>query len=151
MSNPPGHVGINEAARLTGKNKAVIHRDADKGKLHHSKNEKGHRIFQIADLISCYGELKPQTSDETGSNHSKSPAEETGETSDNKGLEAALQAKEEVIATLKEQIEDLRAEREDIRRERDRWHGAYNEIKMLPAPAETKPKGVLARLFGGRS
>lgn len=140
MQNPLGHVGINQAAKLTGKNKAVIHRDADSGKLHHTKNEKGHRIFQIADLISCYGELKPVTSDETSFNHQKSPQEETSVTSD---LDAALKAKEEVIATLKSQIEDLKAEREDIKSERDRWHRAFEEVKMLPAPIN-KPK----RLFG---
>lgn len=132
MSNPPGHVGINQAARLTGKNKAVIHRDAESGKLHHSKNSKGHRIFQIADLISCYGELKPETSDATSKDNRESPAQETSETRD---VTAVVEAKEQVIATLKEQIEDLKAERESIKIDRDRWHRAYDEIKMLPAPA----------------
>ncbi|MFN7137801.1 MAG: hypothetical protein ACK4UN_00525 [Limisphaerales bacterium] len=147
MQNPLGHVGINQAAKLTGKNKAVIHRDADSGKLHHSKNEKGHRIFQIADLISCYGELKPVTSDETSSNHQKSPTEEPIVTSD---LSAALEAKEEVIATLKAQIEDLKAEREDIKGERDRWHKAFEEVKMLPAPATSQPKRFLW-IFGRKA
>lgn len=147
MQNPLGHVGINQAAKLTGKNKAVIHRDADSGKLHHSKNEKGHRIFQIADLIACYGELKPVTSDETSANHQKSPYEETSVTSD---LDAALKAKEEVIATLKGQIEDLKAEREDIKNERDRWHKAFEEVKMLPAPANSQPKRFLG-IFGRKA
>lgn len=150
MRNPLGTVGINEAARLTGKNKAIIHRDAEGGKLHCSKNEKGHRVFQIADLIACYGEFKPITSDETGSGHRKSLPEETNPISD---LAGVLKAKEEVIATLKAQIEDLRADREDIRNERDRWHRAFEEVKMLPAPAneDQKPKGILSRLFGGRA
>ncbi len=140
MQNQPGYVGINQAAKLTGKNKAVIHRDADSGKLPYSKNEKGHRVFQIADLLNIYGPLKPITGDDTSSNNQKSPAIEPSVTSD---LDAALKAKEEVISTLKAQIEDLKAEREDIKHERDRWHQAYSEVKMLPAPA-AKPK----RLFG---
>ena len=131
MSNPPGHVGINQAARLTGKNKAIIHRDADNKKLPHTKNEKGHRIFQIADLISTYGELKPETSEVTSDNNQKSPPDKSVVTSD---LTATLEAKEQVIATLKDQIEDLKAEREDIKYERDRWHKAFEEVKMLPAP-----------------
>lgn len=147
MQNPLGHVGINQAAKLTGKNKAVIHRDSDSGKLHHSKNEKGHRIFQIADLISCYGELKPATSNETSLNHLKSPPQETNLTSN---LDAALKAKEEVIATLKSQIEDLKAEREDIKGERDRWHKAFEEVKMLPAPANSQPKRFLG-IFGRKA
>lgn len=147
MQNQPGYVGINQAAKLTGKNKAVIHRDADSGKLHHSKNEKGHRVFQIADLISTYGPLKPITGDETGSDHRKSPAQEISVTSN---LDAALQAKEEVIATLKAQIADLKAEREDIRHERDRWHKAFEEVKMLPAPANSQPKRFLG-IFGRKA
>lgn len=144
MQNPPGHVGINQAAKLTGKNKAVIHRDADSGKLPNSKNEKGHRIFQIADLIAKYGPLKPVTGDDNGLDHQKSPEQETSVTSN---LTAALEAKEEVISTLKAQIEDLKAEREDIKGERDRWHRAFEEVKMLPAPA--KPKRFLG-IFGRR-
>lgn len=147
MSNPVGTVGINQAAKLTGKNKAVIHRDAESGKLHFSKNEKGHRVFQLADLIACYGELKPITSDETASNHQKSPDQETIETST---LAAVVLAKEEVIATLKAQIEDLKAEREDIKRDRDRWNKAFEEVKMLPAPANQNPPNLLARLFGAK-
>lgn len=144
MSNPVGTVGINQAAKLTGKNKAIIHRDAEAGKLHHSKNEKGHRVFQIADLIGCYGEFKAVTSDETTSNHQKSPEQITSVTSD---LTVALKAKEEVIDLLRAQIEDLRTEREDLRAERDRWHTAFEQVKMLPAPANEagKPK---KRFFG---
>lgn len=146
MQNQPGHVGINQAAKLTGKNKAVIHRDADSGKLFHTKNDKGHRVFQIADLITCYGPLKPITGEETSDNLHKSPQQETSVTSD---LDAALKAKEEVISTLKAQIEDLKAEREDIKHDRDRWHQAYSEVKMLPAPATVKPKRFLG-IFGRR-
>jgi hypothetical protein len=127
--NPPGTIGINEAARLTGKNKAIIHRDAEANKLPFTKNDKGHRAFQVADLLACYGPFKPlagdETGDETGSGHRKSPEQETNVTS---GLTVALDAKDQLIDALKAQIEDLR-------QERDRWHTAY-EQKLLPAPAQ---------------
>ncbi len=123
-NNPPGYVGTNEAAKLTGKNKTVIKEDAESGKLPSTKNDKGYRIFQIADLLNIYGPFKKQvTGDASSSDNQFSPPEKTSVSSDITGI---LEAKEQVIKMLQDQIED-------VKRERDRWHNAY-EMKLLPAP-----------------
>jgi hypothetical protein len=116
QSQPPGTVGLNQAARLTGKNKAVLHRDADRGVLSYETNDKGHRVFQVAELGRVYG-LKPVTGEETRENHFA--------VTDQKPPEPV---RDELVAELRARIADLQAER-------DRWHQAYTELRALPAPA----------------
>ena len=148
----PGYVGINEAARLTGKNKAQISKDAKESRLPFARNEKGHMTFQVVDLQAKYGALRnPITGERSGDAHRKSLGEKTSVTTD---LAAVLMAKDETISSLKAQIEDLKTDR-------DRWSRQavelLEQVKMLPAPASNQNQpaattgGFLARIFGVRT
>ena len=68
--NEPHIVGINDAARLTGKNKATISRDTTLGRISASVNEAGHKRYMVAELERYYGKLRtPDTSAAPGKNH----------------------------------------------------------------------------------
>lgn len=125
--NEPYLVGINEAARLTGKNKATISRDTKSGRLSSVMNEDGKmRRYQVSELERVYGTLRnPDTGYAPGANHQNEPVKETDVTT---VFPEVVKAKDEVILLLKEQVEDLR-------RDRDNWR--EQALRILPAPAET--------------
>ena len=56
-------ITIAEAAKLTGKSVPTLHRHSNNGKLSYSKNEKGEKVVDIAELERCYGTLKTLESD----------------------------------------------------------------------------------------
>ena len=56
-------ITIAEAAKLTGKSVPTLHRHTNNGKLSFSKNEKGEKVVDIAELERCYGTLKTLESD----------------------------------------------------------------------------------------
>ena len=56
-------ITIAEAAKLTGKSVPTLHRHTNCGKLSFSKNEKGEKVVDIAELERCYGTLKTLESD----------------------------------------------------------------------------------------
>ena len=125
--NEPHLVGINEAARLTGKNKATISRDTKSGRLSSIMNDDGKmRRYQVSELERVYGTLRsPDTGYAPVANHQSQPVKETSATS---ALPEVVKAKDEVISLLKEQVEDLR-------KERDNWR--EQALRVLPAPTET--------------
>ena len=51
-------VGLNEAARLTGKDASTITRACQAGRLSFSKDESGNRMFDLAELERVYGPLR---------------------------------------------------------------------------------------------
>ena len=163
--HPAQYWSLNQASKELGINKSTLSTDASKGKIQWFDQPDGTKKLFAPQLYSFYAErLKKRTERaERVLNVVTSPDIEHLQTPQNtrpnKDLEHVLEAKEEVIATLKAQIEDLKAEREDIRVQRDRWHQAYNEIKSLPAPSNDRAvieqpgekRGFLARLFGARA
>jgi hypothetical protein len=124
----PHFVGINEAARLTGKNKATISRDTKTGKLTATTNDTGAKRYQVAELERVYGTLRsPTTGYAPVDNHRTQPQETTNDTS---ALTEVVKAKDEMIALLKDQVDDLK-------RERDNWRDQAQ--RALPAPVDTTP------------
>ncbi|MGH7867036.1 MAG: hypothetical protein ACREP9_05220 [Candidatus Dormibacteraceae bacterium] len=124
----PHQVGINLAARLTGKNKATISRDTKSGKLSATVREDGSKSYQVVELERVYGKLRnPDTSDEPGVNHRNEPADITSVTS---VFPEVVKAKDEVIDILKQQVEDLK-------RDRDNWR--EQALRILPAPVKEPP------------
>jgi demethoxyubiquinone hydroxylase (CLK1/Coq7/Cat5 family) len=71
-----------------------------------------------------------------------SPDNERHEPSENKHLHTALEAKEEIIASLKSKIQDLRDDRDQWRDQAGKAARQLDEaltvIKALPAPAKTE-------------
>jgi hypothetical protein len=130
----PHLVGINEAARLTGKNKATISRDTKSGKLSSTQDNNGAKRYQVGELERVYGTLRnPDTGYAPGANHQSEPPEKTSDTT---LLPEVLKAKDDVIELLKSQVDDLR-------RDRDNWREQANQaLRALPAPAETTPAPV---------
>src|SRR3954451_10938488 len=51
-------VGLNEAARLTGKDASTITRAGQPGRLSFTKDESGNRMFDLAELGRVYGPLR---------------------------------------------------------------------------------------------
>jgi len=127
----PHLVGINEAARLTGKNKATISRDTKSGKVSATVNEAGQKRYMVAELERFYGTLRsPGTGYAPVDNHQNQPARNTSDTS---VIPEVVKAKDEVIELLKGQVEDLK-------RDRDNWR--EQALRALPAPADTTPAPV---------
>ena len=56
-------ITIAEAAKLTGKSVPTLHRHSNNGKLSYSKNEKGEKVVDIAELERVYGTLKQAEGD----------------------------------------------------------------------------------------
>ena len=56
-------ITITEAAKRTGKSVPTLHRHTNNGKLSFSKNEKGEKVVDIAELERYYGTLKTLESD----------------------------------------------------------------------------------------
>jgi hypothetical protein len=52
-------VGLNEAARLAGKDQSTITRACQSGRLSFTKDEHGNRMFDPAELERVYGPLRP--------------------------------------------------------------------------------------------
>jgi hypothetical protein len=136
------YVGINEAARLTGKGKQQIYRDIEAGRLSWHIEESGRKTLQIADLDRVY-KLKSQnvTSTKTGDNNRLLPASQTDVTTTETietavriaVLEAELKAKAEAL----QRVED---ENRDLRQTRDKLLDQNNRLTMLlPAPTPPAP------------
>jgi hypothetical protein len=131
-------VGINEAARLTGKTKTQIYRDIEASKLSWQFDQKGGKKLQIADLDRVYGLKKPvDTGSKDGIKDQMKPLEKPKDTTSDTTelavklavLEERLRAKDEVIRMQTEQIEDLRDQREKLQDQTQRL------TLMLPPPA----------------
>lgn len=132
----PHLVGINEAARLTGKNKATISRDTKSGKLSATSSDTGSKRYQVAELERVYGKLRnPDTGYAPGADHRNQPEEKTSETI---LLPEVLKAKDQVIELLQKQVEDLR-------HERDNWRETANQaLRALPAPAPAPAETIVS-------
>ena len=142
--SPPfaAYVGINEAARLTGKGKQQIYRDVKAGRLSWHVAADGKKTLGIADLDRVYG-LRRQdvTGNESGHQNRLLPAPVAAVTT-----ETAVE-----LAVLRERCARLEAENSDLRQTRDKLLDQNTRLTMLlpapPAPAGngSPPPRTLAR------
>jgi hypothetical protein len=115
-------VGLTEAVNITGRNKGQISKDTNGKRLPYTRNEQGHKRYQVSDLYHLYGFKKPkETPAETGSQGAEKPSQETPETASE--LETAIE-----LAVLKER---LQAQAELLRRAEDDKRRAEEEIRDL--------------------
>lgn len=123
-------VGINEASRLTGKNKATIAQANKAGKLAAVVDDNGRKRYDVSELERVYGTLRsPNTGYAPVETHRNQPAPTTDAT----GFSEVIKAKDELIETLRLQVQDLMLDR-------DHWR---DHAKALPAPTNhTTPAPV---------
>lgn len=153
---------LNEAARQVGGNKGSISRHISEGKLQWHDRPEGKRLH-AAEVMHFYADRIRQRRNPVakGANDtglelitSKSNTPET----EPQHLETAvkLATAEMEVRYLKEMLEVERQRREKAEQEQDRWHRAYDELKLLPAPAansntpEASPKRSLWDMITGK-
>jgi len=119
-------VGINQAARLTGKNKSVIWRDTKAGKLSSTLDGKGKTVYNLAELERVYGQLRDPSVETV------SPVVASNQTQldfEREKLEMKLQFLERELSLVREQLFELRDDR-------DQWRDqAQTALRALPRPA----------------
>lgn len=154
---PTQYWSLNHASKELGINKSTLSNDAAKGKIQWHDQQDGSRKFFAPELYTFYAERlkKRRERAEHVLNGSTSPENEQAKPIENKGLNGVVQAKDELIASLKAQIEDLRGDRDEWRKQADetarRLEDTLQIMKALPAPAGSqKPQkpGFFARLLG---
>jgi hypothetical protein len=130
------YISLSQAAKRWGKSKNTLSVDLAKGKLQWVERE-GKRSLMLGQLVQLYGlplDQRTSKAPEQGTEIGRPKNEE--EQNEINVLRAVLKVKEEQIALLKDQLE---REQEQIERERltaERWHSAYEQVKMLPAPTK---------------
>lgn len=129
--SPQMYVSLSQAAKMWGKSKNTISLDIKKGRLQWIDLSGGRKLM-LGQLSEVYGPLDNGTQ-RTAQNGSVRPDIEQSKNAQNDNeismMRAVLQAKEEQISLLKEQLERERLQVE-------RWHRAFEEVKLLPAPAK---------------
>jgi hypothetical protein len=142
---PPfaAYVGINEAARLTGKGKQQIYRDMKAGRLSWHVAADGKKTLGIADLDRVYG-LRRQdvTGNESGHQNRLLPAPVAAVTT-----ETAVE-----LAVLRERCARLEAENSDLRQTRDKLLDQNTRLTMLlPAPPAPAGNGESSSTDAGQA
>lgn len=132
------YVGINHAARLTGKAKEQIYRAIAAGKLSWTVDPTSNKkSLQVADLNRVFG-LKPVgvTSTKGGNENQMlpppQPAVSPAELAEIAQIKAQFEAQKETIRRLDDQVSDLR-------QQRDRLMDQNNRLTLL-LPAPTVPE-----------
>jgi hypothetical protein len=128
--SPQMYVSLSQAAKMWGKSKNTISMDIKKGKLQWIDLHGGRKLM-LGQLSEVYGPLDegtPRTSQAVADRAESEHAQNAQNDNEINMMRAVLQAKEEQISLLKEQLERERLHAE-------RWHKAFEEIKLLPAPA----------------
>jgi hypothetical protein len=141
-------IGINEAARLTGKSKSVIWNKTKAGTLSSVSDGDGKKKYQVSELERVFGTLstpEPRTERTGGVSNQTEPTERTEE------LRLKLAEAQKEVEFLRERVKDKDERIEELRQDRDRWHSEFQSMKALPAPAASSPPakpGFWARLTG---
>lgn len=128
--SPQMYVSLSQAAKMWGKSKNTISMDIKKGRLQWIDLQGGRKLM-LGQLSEVYGPVGGEPSRTDPSSSLRPDVErQKNEQNDNEinMMRAVLQAKEEQISLLKEQLERERLHAE-------RWHKAFEEVKLLPAPA----------------
>lgn len=149
------HVGITEAAHMTGRNKGQISKDTSSKRLPYIVNEAGHKRYKLADLYNLYGFRQPGATQE---NKGLLPVEKPQDSNPENLLELAtlrerVKAQEEMLRRADEERRRIEDENRDLRQTRDRLLDQNNRLTLLlpapptaaqeqtssPTPAERKP------------
>ena len=136
-------LSITEAARVSGKSRATLHRHIKKGKLNTTIDSAGIKCIDAAELLRVYGELQNVTSetdkkihDNTASYNEKPP-------------DATREELELSNMMLHERLREATARetfyQEQIKSLIDQLSAAQSKMLALEAPPK---KGFFARLFG---
>jgi len=107
-------VGASEAARLIGKDRAVIYRALKSGEISAVKNERGLTVFDEAELARAFpDDFTKNTLNNTGNAATNTP-QQAANSNEQAVLTALLAAEKEKSALLAESVEDLRRERDRL-------------------------------------
>jgi hypothetical protein len=128
-------VGINQAAKITRKNKSVIWRDEKAGKLSSKANGKGHKVYDIAELERVYGQIYDPAQDETAETVAgKVASDQTQPDIEAVKLALKLEFIERELSLIKDQLTEIKTDR-------DHWRNqAETALRALPPPAVTAPQ-----------
>ena len=140
-------IGINEAAKLTGKSKSVIWSKTKSGVLSSVFDGGGKKKYQISELERVFGTLitpEPRTELENSSSNQSEPMKRTEE------LHIKLAEALKEIEFLREKVRDKDERIDDLRQDRDRWHSEFQSIKALPAPTSNSSTSQKKRGFWSR-
>jgi hypothetical protein len=100
------HVGVTEAARMTGRDPSTIFRALRKGRLSYSKDQAGNRQIDVAELQRVFPvEVFPEPEKHAGSNGAiRAPARARTE-----APHGEVEALRQLVAAKDEALHDLRA------------------------------------------
>jgi TolA-binding protein len=155
-------VGLNEAARLTGKDASTITRACQAGRLSFSKDESGNRMFDLAELERVYGPLrKPEEQTAPTANVAAiTEALERAHAAEVTGLQREIRRLEDQVRLLETQCSQWQGQASQITRlltdqreqaERDRMQQERGDLRRQQEPE----RGTLARrlklVFGGKA
>ena len=140
--------------KITGISKVTIKRHVDAGKIQLHSRADGRRLLFVPEAMNFYQDRIKKDSEVTVTNIELGNVTklEPGKTYNNQVSEpveliSKLAAADMEIKYLKEMLEGERERRVKAEREQDRWHTAYEELKMLPAPAAQPAANTYARAF----
>jgi hypothetical protein len=144
-------VGLNEAARLTGKDQSTITRACQAGRLSFSKDKSGSRVFDIAELERAYGPLhKPeeQTAVPTADTAAIAEALERAHAAEVTGLQREIHRLEDQVRLLETQCSQWQGQASQITR-------FLTDQREQGARDRAQQRGTLAQrlkfVFGGKA
>ena len=143
-------VGINQAAKITRKNKSVIWRDEKAGKLSSKANGKGNKVYDIAELERVYGQIYDPNQEATAETVAVQVAsDQTQPSIEAEKLALKLEFIERELNLVKEQLTEIKTDR-------DHWRSqAETALRALPAPFSTtnsnQPKPSLWQRLTGKA
>ena len=134
-------IGLNEAARMTGRNRATIHRAMTTGRLPFTEDNRGNRQIEVEDLLRLYGratglpatdaqpgEARPkrnrmrnQDAQQAGIRVAQLEAEVAAGKQRIADLEARTTEQAATIADLRRRLDDSEAERREMAGKRRWW------------------------------
>jgi hypothetical protein len=136
-------VGLNEAARRTGKDQSTITRACQAGRLSFSKDESGNRLFDIAELERVYGPLRK-------------PEEQPVPTADTAAITESLErAHAAEVTGLQREIRRLEDQVRLLETQCSQWQGKASQITrqmgLKYGPAVSLAWGSWRRVPGEKS
>ena len=157
-------VGLNEAARLTGKDQSTITRACQSGRLSFTKDESGNRMFDLAELERVYGQLrKPEKQTDpapTADIAAITEALERARAAEVTGLQREIRRLEDQVRLLETQCSQWQGQASQItrlltdQREQAEWDRARQEREDRQRQQEPE-RGTLAQrlkfVFGGKA
>jgi septal ring factor EnvC (AmiA/AmiB activator) len=146
-------VGLNEAARLTGKDASTITRACQAGRLSFSKDESGNRMFDLAELERVYGPLrKPEEQTVPTANiAAATEALERAHAAEVNGLQREIRRLEDQVRLLETQCSQWQSQASQI----TRLLTDQREQAKRDHAQQERERGTLAQrlklVFGGKA